>query len=74
MHTTPHHTTPHHTAPTTGRISSGRRRTAYFIDRTDSARADIIFCQKKSTRPTSPDSLTETGFRASGTILGPLFL
>ena len=57
-----------------GRISSGRRRTAYFIDRTDSARADIIFLSKKSTRPTSPDSLTETGFRASGTIPGPLFL
>lgn len=69
----------HHTTrlPTTGRISPAAAGRHILPGGRVPTPADIILCQimsKKSIRPTSPDSLTETGFRASGTIPGPFFL
>jgi len=69
----------HHTTrfPTTGRISPAAAGRHILPGGRVPTPADIILCQimsKKSIRPTSPDSLTETGFRASETIPGPFFL
>ena len=75
MHSMPRmHTT---RLPTTGRISPAAAGRHILPGGRVPTPADIILCQilsKKSIRPTSPDSLTETGFRASGTIPGPFFL